>query len=75
MDFLSKDLQSETAFLINVRTLLREVVQEAPKTRAHLSQFSFELSHNEKLGRYSYELQWNFEVEKVKEYIINTMSN
>lgn len=56
-------------FLVSVRTLLRELLEEQPKLKPALRQLSFELADKEQLSRYVYQLQWNFSVKHVKDFI------
>lgn len=74
VEFSTKDLQSEGAFLLNLRSCLRDVVAEDPETKIALRQSSFALSNEHKLQRYNYNLAWNFKRDELKEFILSSHS-
>lgn len=74
VEFSTKDLQSEGAFLLNLRSCLRDVVAEDPDTKVALRQSSFALSNEQHLQRYNYSLVWNFKREELKEFILSAHS-
>jgi hypothetical protein len=72
--FRTLDLQSETAFLLNLRTMLRKIVTDHPTLASQLRQFQFIMSENFKSSRYSYSLPWNFSVDEVKDRIVTSFN-
>jgi len=69
LDFKSGDLQSESVFLVSLRSLLRELLEEQPKLKPAMRQMSFELADRQQLSRYVFQLQWNFSLPLVKAHI------
>jgi hypothetical protein len=75
VEFRSLDLQSETAFLLNLRTVLRNVVLARPALAPILRQCQFSLAEKERTSTYSYELPWNFPVADLQAKMIAAFSN
>lgn len=66
LQFNSLNLQSETAFMVNLRSMLRKVVAEHPKIAANLRQIRFTLAEELSTSAFNYNLPWNFSVDEVK---------